>query len=612
MQYDGLALDYQEREACFMIRIRHVLTLLFVLAFAGPFAGAVEQHATLIRDARIFDGEKIIEATDLLIRSGAIDQIGKSLAKPDGATVVDATGCTLLPGLIDCHTHVISDTMLEQALVFGVTTELDMFMSYEQAARIKRENLPTRADLRTAGTLVTAPRGHGTQFGVKIPTLQKPEDADAFVAARVAEGSDYIKAVYDTGQSLGLRFPTLTRETLTGVAVAAKKRHKLLVVHVGDCQSAREAIEAGADGLVHVPYDGPPDGDFSDVAKAKNVFVVPTLTVIEGVGGAPGHNDALIADSNLAPHLTQADQDSLRAAFPRLRLPTKPSMDNPMATVRRLHEVGVPILAGTDAPNPGTVHGVSIHRELELLVQAGLKPIEALASGTSVPRKHFALKDRGIIETGARADLLLVKGDPTTDIRATRAIRDVWRAGQRLDRAAYAARVAQTKVAGAKAKGPGVTVVSDFEGKEITASFGAGWQISTDSIMGGKSTAEMKLADGSLRVTGTIDGRLPFAWAGTMFFPGDTPFAPADLSAKKALTFRAKGDGQPARVMVFAKRLGQIPASQDFTPGPEWKRFTFEINSFNKTDGRDLMGVLFTGGPKAGKFEFQIDDVTFE
>jgi hypothetical protein len=189
----------------------------------------------------------------------------------------------------------------------------------------------------------------------------------------------------------------------------------------------------------------------------------------------------------------------------------------------------------------------------------------------------------------------------------------------RLHRDAYRAEIDKAKLAAGKLKGPGVMLVSDFEGKEIASAFGAGWQVSTDSLMLGKSTAEMKLAgdgaDGSkssLLVRGNIDSGLPFAWAGAMFYPGPFPFAPADLSGKKRITFWAKGDGKPARAMLFAQKLGRQPASNDFTPGKEWKRFSFDLSSFNKIDGSDLQGLLFTGGPTPGKFEFQIDDVAFE
>jgi imidazolonepropionase-like amidohydrolase len=106
-------------------------------------------------------------------------------------------------------------------------------------------------------------------------------------------------------------------------------------------------------------------------------------------------------------------------------------------TVRRLSEAGVAILAGTDVPNNGTAHGVSMHRELELLVEAGLSPLKALATATSLPANHFGLRDRGQIQPGRRGDLLLVGGDPSVDITNTRDILEVYKLGIRVDRKSY-------------------------------------------------------------------------------------------------------------------------------------------------------------------------------
>jgi len=99
------------------------------------------------------------------------------------------------------------------------------------------------------------------------------------------------------------------------------------------------------------------------------------------------------------------------------------------AAVGALRRAGVPILAGTDAPAPGLAHGLSLHRELELLVLSGLTPLAALASATSEPARAFGFHDRGRIAEGLRADLLLVNGDPTVDIRATRDIVGIWKLG---------------------------------------------------------------------------------------------------------------------------------------------------------------------------------------
>ncbi|HEU0053904.1 MAG TPA: hypothetical protein VFQ39_12040, partial [Longimicrobium sp.] len=118
---------------------------------------------------------------------------------------------------------------------------------------------------------------------------------------------------------------------------------------------------------------------------------------------------------------------------------------------------------------------------------------------------------------------------------------------------------------------------------------------------------------GALAVTGTIDGALPYAWAGAMFTPGDRPMAPVDLSAKKEVRFWARGDGKTYRVMIFAQSKGFTPLVRSFTAGPEWKEIVIPFSAFGGgINGSDLMGLIFTGGPAAGGFAFQIDGVRFQ
>ena len=106
------------------------------------------------------------------------------------------------------------------------------------------------------------------------------------------------------------------------------------------------------------------------------------------------------------------------------------------ASVRQLRAARVPLLAGTDAPNPGTAYGSSMHRELELLVNAGLSAIEALAATTSVPARICGLRDRGRVAPGMCADLLLVEGNPAGDVTDTRNIVAVWKKGVLIKRRA--------------------------------------------------------------------------------------------------------------------------------------------------------------------------------
>ncbi len=603
-----------------------LIVLLASLVLPCHVAGGAERDGALVfRDVRVFDGAQVLPHATVLVRSGRIAAVGPQIEVPEGAHVIDARGKTLLPGLIDSHTHVFGAESLRAALAFGVTTELDMFMSVAVLTDLRKELAGEKglemADLRSAGTLVTAPGGHGTEYGLSIPTLSSPEQAQAFVDARIAEGSDYIKIIYDDGKALGLSFPTLSRETLKAVVTAAHARKKQAVVHIGSRQGARDAIEAGADGLEHLFIDRPPEPGFGRFVASHHAFVVPTLTVLESVAGRHG-GAALAKDPAIAPFLSPSGEAELTRTFP---MPPGAATNYAAAeeTVRQLRAAHVPLLAGTDAPNPGTTHGASLHRELELLVQAGLTPVEALTAATSVPARLFALDDRGTIAPGKRADLLLVDGDPTTDIKATRKIAGVWKLGVAVDRDAYRAAMEKQRAEAARPAtappGAKLGLVSDFEDGKASARFGAGWQVSTDSLRGGKSKASFKVVEpgaqrskGALLIEGQVDASLPYAWAGAIFFPGDVPMSPADLSSKKQVSFWAKADGRTYSVMLFAPSKFFAPIIQTFVPGAEWKQFTFKLSQFDGYDCHDLAGLFIGAGLPAGKFALQIDDVRFE
>jgi imidazolonepropionase-like amidohydrolase len=609
-----------------IVRVFGWMSFFCLLSAPALFlAKAQSSSSFVIHNARVFDGRKVLDQADVWVENGKIKAVGRNLKVPSDARTIDASGDTLLPGLIDSHTHVWGDA-LKEAEIFGVTTELDMFTDARYMQQVKKEQAEGKdldlADLRSAGILATAPGGHGTEYGIRIPTLSSPAEAQAWVDARIAEGSDYIKIVIDDASAYGGHRPTLDKETLKAVIDAAHKRGKIAVVHIGTQQDARVAIEAGADGLAHLFADSAPQPDFGRFVAAHHAFVIPTLTVLESVSGVPT-GESLTNDAHLTPYLTSDDIANLKRSFPKF--PTNLSEKYAEQTIVQLKAAHVPVLAGTDAPNPGTSHGVSIHRELELLLRSGLTTQEALAAATSVPATTFHLDDRGVIAPGKRADLLLVKGDPTEDILATRDIVSVWKLGVEDDRATYRATIEKAKQDAAKAAqtptplGSEIGLISDFEDGTSSAKFGSGWMVSTDTIAGGKSTGEMKVVNGganaskhALEISGVIDGGLPYAWSGVMWSPGTQPFVPVNLSAKKSISFMTSGDGQTYRVLIFTASGGRIPAQQTFTAGTEWKKTTIPFSAFNGSDGHDISAILFVGGPNAGTFNFQIDNVQLE
>ena len=404
-----------------------VYLLLSTLAFG-------QKTPVLFQKVRVFDGAKIIPETDVLIAKGKIKEIGPDLPVGD-AKVVDGTGKTLLPGLIDAHVHVHGAETLEQALIFGVTTELDMMMPPQLERQLKTSDSDNRASFFSAGYPATVPGGHGTEYGGQVPTLITASEAEAFVENRIREGSDYIKIMYTAGVDTGRMNlpPTLSRATLAAVIAAAHKHQRLAVVHIGSELGARNAIEAGADGLAHLFRGHSSPRDFGELVAAHHAFVIPTLSVMHAVCGPESAGSRLVKDPHLAPYLTRAAKDRLKETFPSARSGLLSCEAAPQA-LRQLEETGALIVAGTDAPNPGTTYGASLHGELEMYVEAGLTPTEALTTATSAPAQAFHIPDRGRIAPGLRADLLLVNGHPDEDIRATRNIQAVYKAGVQLDR----------------------------------------------------------------------------------------------------------------------------------------------------------------------------------
>ncbi len=604
----------------FVISVLILWTLLSVPACAQA---QEENLATLFKNVRVFDGDTVIARCDVLIKGGRIVEVTSSINPPKGANLIDGEGHTLMPGLFDSHVHVIHPQALRQCLIFGVTAVIDMFMDVGMMASIKREQESNpscdMAFLISAGTLATAPGGHGTQYGIKIPTLVAAEEAEAFVEDRISEGSDFIKIIYDDGSAYGVSIPTLRKEVISALVDAAHRRGKMVVIHAATLQNFLDALDAGVDGFAHLYFDNSFHPEFGAMVASRKAFVIPTLTVIR-VTDQIRDSTAFFEDADLAPFLSMEDIKMLKADFGSKIRANQKSYDVTQKALRQLREAGVTILAGTDAPNPGTTYGASIHQELELLVKAGLSNLEALRSATSLPAVTFGCIDRGYIRPGYIADLLLVRGDPLSDITATRKIVGVWKNGSMVDRESYRAMIQEAKKS-AEEKGriPEVDVgsglISDFDGEKITSQFGAGWAISTDAMIGGKSTADFKIvaggalgSKGSLLITGEIAGGGYVRWAGAFFSPGSTMMAPANLSSKKSISFWAKGDGKTYSVMVFAQSLGYMPAMKTFVAGPEWQEFEFSFQSL-RIDGSDITGIFIGGSQELGPFSLQVDEV---
>lgn len=404
--------------------------------------------ATAITGARVFDGERVLDDRTVVIDGRTIVAVGGPV--PPGADIVDGRGGTLLPGLIDAHVHT-SPEALALVLRFGVTTELEMQGTLTRHARSHVTEDDALADVRSAGFAVTPPGGHPSELfpaearpgsdGVPadddpragefvMPFATTPEQAAGFIPQLVAAGSDYIKFMIDDGTVEGHPgLPVLDEATVAAGVAAAHELGVSTVAHALTVEATLTAVRAGVDGLAHLFMDRPHTTEVVDAMARAGVFVVPCVVLNASMMGITGA--AFAADPRVGGRLDPAWLATLQGSFDRY---PQGVLDDVLASVAALHEAGVDLLVGTDASVPvpflgGLAHGASVHHELQLLVRAGLTPVEALAAATSVPARRFGLEDRGRIAEGMRADLLLVDGDPTTTVADTLSIRQVWRRG---------------------------------------------------------------------------------------------------------------------------------------------------------------------------------------
>lgn len=391
-----------------------------------------------ITNVTIFDGERTLSDTSVVVDGSRIRAVGGAV--PTETAVVDGHRGTLIPGLIDCHVHTDMDG-LRDALKFGVTTELELMghWSASQREEIKRRN--DIADLCSAGLGVTPKGGHPTEyiassanllirFFFRFPSVQTPDDAVKFVAKQIEQGADYIKIFIEDGSCIGFPgLPVLDDRTLRAAVQEAHRQSKLAIVHATTAEGTQRAIDAGADGLAHLFLDSPAEDTVAKLVSS-GAFVIPTLVTLST---AFGHSAvALAADERVRSRLSKKWLASLARS---MNVYPQGKIEDAFSTVKALYDAGVDILAGSDVSEPlpmfgGLAHGASLHHELQLLVAAGLSPTDALKAATSTAARRFRLANRGRIIPGGLADLVLVEGNPLSNIGDTLSVRSVWHRGE--------------------------------------------------------------------------------------------------------------------------------------------------------------------------------------
>lgn len=321
--------------------------------------------------------------------------------------VVDGRGGFLLPGLIDVHVHLGSREALESAARVGITTVVDLGTHPDETVDSLRA-LPTLPAILSAGPAASAPGSTQiAQMGFPDASgITGPDDAERFLDWRAGHRADLIKIIIE--DPAATEVPALGIPTLRALVAGAHHRGLLTVAHVVTAAAFDRGLDAGVDILTHAPVDRVLAEGTVRRMRDQGTLAAPTLVMMDVMARK------LLGDRA---------EDGFSAA---------------RESVRSLHAAGIPILAGTDAnesPFAPVPHGPSLHDEIGYLQQAGLTVADALRAATSATAAALQLGDRGRLEVGRRADLVLTDRDPLRDPSVLRGPSAVWIAGERVDAA---------------------------------------------------------------------------------------------------------------------------------------------------------------------------------
>ena len=562
-------------------------------------------QSILIENASIFLDGKIKSGFGIRLKSGVIDRLGKGISANSGDRIVDATDMLVIPGLIDAHTHSYGDAFRE-AIRFGVTTQVDMFSAVAilENTRTRREDLnnTTLTDLYSAGMLATVDGGHGTQFGVPVDTLSSSSDIEAWVDQRLAEGSDFIKLVYIPELNM---FPSLDRSTAKAVIDAGHARGVKVVAHISSRRGAEDMVEDGIDGLVHIFADKPVTTELAEKIASNDVFVIPTLAVLAAASNLPLGKQ--FADNPKAtPYLSTVQVQNMGRTFGQ----AFPGFDLELGlqNTKSLFDAGVRILAGSDAPNPGTAFGISIHQEMALLKRAGLSEESVLAAATENVALVFGLKDRGYIKEGSRADLVFLSYDEGNDID-TLNIGAIYKNGTMVERAILVNEDAAAYME---------TDLGTFD-DNLTTGQGLTWLVTTDEFANGKSTASIEHIEpgrdgtgGAMLVKANVNPGFFFPWAGAFLMVSPDFVTGRSIADRETFSFDVRGTPGDYQVFMFNASAAGTPPTLRFKVTENWNRITMSIDDFEGLVPDNFAGLAISAGPATGTFIYELDNIRLE
>ena len=422
--------------------MRALGVLSAVLLFAVGVNSQTPTTVALV-GARVIDGTgaaPIANAT-ILVSNGRIDRIGPaaSLKIPAGATRVDVAGKTIMPGLVNAHGHLghgdsklpVYDQIIQQLQLYakyGVTTVYALGDDGVQSVRVSEEN--NNGPLTRARVYVSGARATG----------RTAEEARKTIADRHARRVNIIK----TGIGEGSNAPgeDMQSDVYAALIDEAHKRNLRVAAHLVTLAHAKGFVNAGLDIIAHSIRDQDVDAAFIAELKRRNIGYIPTLTRDLSVfqyESAPDYlNDPFFLRGMplYAPHIARVKDPALHAktkANPGTAV-AKRQLEQGMRNLKLLSDGGVMIAMGTDTgASTGRWQGYFEHVEMELMVKAGMTPMQTLVASTGNAAKVMHLdKEVGTLQPGKRADLLVLTADPLADIRNTRTIEAVWIDGQAL------------------------------------------------------------------------------------------------------------------------------------------------------------------------------------
>lgn len=429
--------------------------------------------ALCIRNVRVFDaraGTLPAARRDVLMRDGRIVAVGGPGLDAAGAAEVDGGGGTLLPGLIDLHTHTGASSAppwkvtiprpednYQAFLYAGVTTVLDLggltpdVFRARDRIRAGRELAP---HLYAAGPMLTGPDSHPLGLlRIAVPwwlrwyviprfcrQIATSAEAKTAVDALLPYHPDVVKIAVDR---VPLDSPRIAREVIAAIVEEAHAHGLRAIAHVGRSVDVIDAVSGGVDALAHVVYPEVISDEAVALVAARHVPVIATVSVFDAqerfVAEPPAPYSQL--EREVASDGVIASLRSVPPSFDRSRIdPVVRSLVEGHAArrtnVAKLRAAGVTVLVGSDSPNIGHFAGASLHVEIRTLVESGMTPGEALRAATWENARFLAgdSADFGEIAPGKRADLLLVGGDPLADPGVLDDVRLVTLDGRRLER----------------------------------------------------------------------------------------------------------------------------------------------------------------------------------